>query len=71
MARAAGYAAVYDFEDLEIFTQQIAHVLDQDGPVFATLRVEPSRPLAYDYRRIYDPAKRRAFKAAWQDPPAG
>ena len=66
MARAAGYAAVYDFADLDVFTQQVAHVLEQDGPVFATLRVEPSEPLTYDYRRIYDPAKRRAFKTAWQ-----
>jgi phosphonopyruvate decarboxylase len=66
MARAAGYAAVYDFSDLGVFTQQVAHVLEQDGPVFATLRVAPSQPLKYDYKRIYDPAKRRAFKAAWQ-----
>jgi sulfopyruvate decarboxylase subunit beta len=65
MARAAGYAAVYDFSDLDAFTQQVAHVLEQGGPIFATLRVEPSGPLTYDYKRIYDPAKRRAFKAAW------
>jgi sulfopyruvate decarboxylase subunit beta len=66
MARSAGYAAVYDFADLDAFTQQVAHVLEQDGPVFATLRVEPSAPLNYDYPKIYDPKKRAAFKAAWQ-----
>jgi sulfopyruvate decarboxylase subunit beta len=65
MARAAGYAAVYDFSDLDRFTQQVAHVLEQDGPVFATLHVEPSKPLIYDYVSLYDPAKRVAFKAAW------
>jgi len=65
MARAAGYAVVYDFSDLDIFTQQVAHVLEQDGPVFATLHVEPSKPLIYDYASLYDPAKRVAFKAAW------
>ena len=65
MARAAGYAAVYDFSDLDKFTQQVAHVLEQDGPVFATLHVEPSKPLIYDYASLYDPAKRVAFKAAW------
>ncbi len=37
LARAAGYAAVYEFSDLGVFAQQIAHVLEQDGPVFATL----------------------------------
>ena len=45
IARASGYASVHDFSDLKIFEQQIAHVLEQEGPVFATLRVEPSKPL--------------------------
>jgi len=66
MARAAGYAAVYDFSDVRVFAQQVAHVLEQDGPVFVTLHVEPSQPLTYDYAALYDPKKREAFKAAWQ-----
>ena len=66
MARSAGYAAVYDFSDLGAFTQQVAHVLEQDGPVFATLHIEPSKPLKYDYPSLYDPAKRKAFKEALQ-----
>jgi sulfopyruvate decarboxylase subunit beta len=66
MARAAGYAAVYDFADLGVFTQQIAHVLEQSGPVFATLHVEPTKELTYDYPSLYDPAKRAVFKAAWR-----
>jgi phosphonopyruvate decarboxylase len=65
LARAAGYAATYDFSDLAAFTQQVAHVLEQDGPVFATLHVEPSKPLDYDYPSLYDPAKRKVFKAAF------
>ena len=65
MARAAGYAAVYDFADLDGFTQQVGHALKQVGPVFVTLRIEPSKPLHYDYPSLYDPAKRAAFKAAW------
>jgi sulfopyruvate decarboxylase subunit beta len=68
LARAAGYAAVYDFAGLGVFAQQVAHVLEQDGPVFATLHVEPSQPLIYNYESLYDPAKRRAFKAAWLNP---
>ena len=66
MARAAGYRAVYDFTDLGVFAQQIAHVLEQSGPVFATLHVEPAKQLTYDYPSLYDPAKRTAFKAAWR-----
>jgi len=66
LARGAGYAGVYDFADLDRFAQQVAHVLEQSGPVFATLHIEPSKPLTYDYPSLYDPAKRKAFKTAWQ-----
>jgi len=65
LAHAAGYAATYDFSNLDAFAQQAAHVIAQDGPVFATLRIEPSKPLTYDYPSLYDPAKREAFKAAF------
>ena len=65
MAKSAGYAATYDFSDLRMFEQQIGHVLEQQGPVFATLHVEPSKPLKYNYEYMYDPKKRVAFKEAW------
>jgi sulfopyruvate decarboxylase subunit beta len=68
MAKSAGYAATYDFSDLRMFEQQVAHVLEQEGPVFATLHVEPSGPLTYNYESLYDPKKREAFKALWQAP---
>ena len=44
MARAAGFAHVHDFSDLPNFEQQAGHIIKQAGPVFATLRVEPSNP---------------------------
>ena len=66
MARAAGYAHVHAFSQLANFEQQAAHVLKQDGPVFATLHVEPTKPLTYDYPNLYDPARRKALKAALQ-----
>jgi sulfopyruvate decarboxylase subunit beta len=68
MARAAGYAHAYDFSDLKNFEQQAGHVLKQDGPVFASLEVEPSGPLEYDYANLYDPARREALKAALRKP---
>lgn len=61
IARSAGYAHTYDFSELSSFEQQIGHVLMQDGPVFATLHVERSRPLSYDYPTLYAPEKRRAI----------
>jgi sulfopyruvate decarboxylase subunit beta len=64
MARAAGYVHVHDFSELANFEQQAGHVLKQEGPVFATLRVERAQPLTYDYPKLYDPARRAAIKAA-------
>jgi phosphonopyruvate decarboxylase len=68
MARAAGYAHVHDFAEIGNFEQQAAHVLKQEGPVFATLHVEPAAPLNYDYPKLYDPARRKAIKEALRLP---
>ena len=64
MARSAGYAHAHDFSQLANFEQQAAHVLKQEGPVFATLRVEATKSLNYDYPKLYDPERRKALKAA-------
>ena len=64
IARSAGYAHAHEFSELANFEQQAGHVLKQEGPVFATLHVEPSGPLTYDYPNLYDPARRKALKAA-------
>jgi sulfopyruvate decarboxylase subunit beta len=66
MARAAGFAQVHDFADLANFEQQAGHVVQAAGPVFVTLHVEPSRPLIYDYPKLYDPLRRKALRAALQ-----
>jgi sulfopyruvate decarboxylase subunit beta len=63
LARSAGYAKCYDFSELPSFEQQIAHVLDEDGPVFGTLQIERTRQLTYDYPALYAAEKRRALKA--------
>ncbi len=41
MAKAAGYAAVYSYDNLEDFTNGIDEVLSAEGPVFVHLAVEP------------------------------
>src|SRR5258708_7389227 len=66
LARAAGYPHCHEFSELSSFEQQVAHVLGLAGPVFATLHVERSRPLTYDYRALYASAKRRGLKAELQ-----
>ncbi len=64
MARAAGYAHCHEISELASFEQQIGHVLGEEGPVFATLHVERSRPLTYNYTDLYASARRRTLKAA-------
>src|SRR4051794_16202052 len=64
LARSAGYAQAHEFSELKFFEQQAGHVLSQQGPVFATLFVERSRPLTYDYPALYAADKRAAIRAA-------
>ena len=63
LARSAGYAHTFDFNELASFEQQVGHVIGLAGPVFATLHVERSRPLTYNYPSLYAADKRRALKA--------
>ena len=41
LAKAAGYAAAFEFDDLEEFTLQIESVLNTKGPVFITVNIVP------------------------------
>jgi sulfopyruvate decarboxylase subunit beta len=66
LARSAGYRHTHDFSELRSFEQQVGHVLTQEGPVFAQLHVEKSRPLVYEYRDLYKTSRRVALKAALQ-----
>ena len=48
LARGAGYASAYSFDDLEEFALYIDEIIDAQGPVFACLKVEPipeNRPI--------------------------
>lgn len=42
MARAAGYRSTHRFDDLEDLRTGLGHVLDEEGPVFIELVVEPA-----------------------------
>jgi sulfopyruvate decarboxylase subunit beta len=41
MARAAGYAAAYDFDDLEEFENSAQEIMSEDGPVLICMRTIP------------------------------
>ncbi len=41
MAKGAGYAAAYNFDDLEEFSTSVGEIMQQEGPVFIAIKVEP------------------------------
>jgi len=48
IAKAAGYAAAFEFDDLEVFATIVDQVLSAKGPVLASIKTEPeieNRPI--------------------------
>ena len=41
MAKGAGYAAAYNFDDLEEFSTSVGEIMEQEGPVFVAIKIEP------------------------------
>lgn len=54
MAKAAGYRAAYEFDDLEEFVTQVEDILQQEGPVLISLKVEHGEIPPSDPRTIQD-----------------
>jgi sulfopyruvate decarboxylase subunit beta len=63
-ARSAGWRAVHEFADLNIFEQRIGALLAEPGPLFVDLKVVPSGPQERDYTRLHGPHVRKAFRDA-------
>jgi phosphonopyruvate decarboxylase len=54
IAKEAGYAAVYQFDDLETFGRDVGDILAQQGPVFIAIKVVPeveNEPIGRRQRR--------------------
>lgn len=64
MARAAGYAEVFEFDGLNRFAAELPAVLSAQGPVFVVLKVVAADPLPMDYEYIHSAEVRAQFKAA-------
>ena len=41
IAKGAGYANTYSFEDLEEFSTSLEEIMNQDGPIFVSIKVNP------------------------------
>jgi sulfopyruvate decarboxylase subunit beta len=63
-ARAAGYAHVFEFDDLTEFQARIAEVLALPGPVFATLKVVAGGAQELDFGKLNSAEGRQRFKEA-------
>ena len=60
MAKGAGYAATYEFDNLEDFATNVGRILKETGPVFIAMKMTPeveNEPIGRRQRR---PARARA-----------
>jgi sulfopyruvate decarboxylase subunit beta len=64
LARAAGYAKVYEFSELGEFEAKAAALVAEPGPVFVDLKLVPGEPPPQDYTFIHGAGARQAFRAA-------
>ncbi len=64
IARAAGYRTSKRYDALPSFSADLPGLLDERGPIFAELKVEPGEVYPRDYERIHGAETRARFKAA-------
>lgn len=63
-ARGAGFAHVFEFDDVATFTAEIPRVLALPGPVFGTLKLVAAGELNVDFGEAKGVQERREFKEA-------
>jgi phosphonopyruvate decarboxylase len=64
LARAAGYAKVYEFDGLNRFAAELPEILSTPGPVFASLKIVAGPPPELDYVWLHSEQVRAEFKDA-------
>jgi hypothetical protein len=52
------------FDKLNDWEQAVGGILQEDGPIFVDLKVEPGEPYPEDFRRLYDVDYRERFRRA-------
>jgi phosphonopyruvate decarboxylase len=60
MAREAGYAATFEFDNLEEFTNSIENIMKEEGPVFVAMKMIPKIENEPIGRRVRKPQRSRA-----------
>ena len=64
LAREAGYPRTYAFEHLDAWDRAVGRLLQEEGPIFVDLHVEPGASYPEDFRRLYDIEYRERFRRA-------
>ncbi len=60
MAKEAGYAATFEFDNLEEFTNNIEQIMKEEGPVFVAMKMIPKIENEPIGRRVRRPQRSRA-----------
>jgi thiamine pyrophosphate-dependent acetolactate synthase large subunit-like protein len=64
IARAAGFRAVHEFDDLEHWQAEVRNIIDEPGPTFALLKVAPIPGAGTPRSPGPAPPRAKAFKEA-------
>ena len=64
LAREAGYPKTYMFDNLDEWDRAVDGILQEDGPIFVDLHVEPGEPYPEDFQRLYAIEYRERFRRA-------
>ncbi len=63
LAKTAGYKKTYEIDDLSGWERQLPEILNSEGPVFVTLKVEAGEAYPENFQRLYDRTYRDKFRA--------
>lgn len=63
IARGAGWARTQSYTELAVFSTELPSILDQQGPVFVSLHVEPGQRSPANYPFIHGAPAREQFRA--------
>lgn len=63
-ARAAGYRAVFEYDDLAEWERELPRLLKEDGPILVDLKVVPGEDYPEDFERLNSVRHREVFRKA-------
>ena len=64
MAKTAGYKKTWEISDLAEWERELPNILNSEGPVFVTLKVEAGETYPENFPRLYSREYRDRFRAA-------